>query len=33
MFETLVLKFELHYATKIVTLLPALNSYPCALNN
>jgi hypothetical protein len=33
MFETLILKFQFHYATKIVTPLLALNSYPCALND
>jgi hypothetical protein len=33
MFETLILKFHFHHATEIVTSLPALNFYPCALNN
>jgi hypothetical protein len=26
-------KFQFHYATEFVTPLPALNPYPCTLNN
>jgi hypothetical protein len=33
MIETLILRFQFHYVTEIVTPLPALNPYPCALNN
>jgi hypothetical protein len=33
MIETLILRFQFHYVTEIVTPLPALNPYPCAPNN
>jgi hypothetical protein len=33
MFETLIHKFQFHYATEIVTPLPALNPYHYPLSN
>jgi hypothetical protein len=33
MFEIVILKFQFHYATEIVTPLPDLDPYPCTLNN